>query len=158
MEKKKKYLSDEVALSKMQSYCAYQERCHVEVATKLRDLGVYGDRADVIIAKLIEDNFLNEERFAVSFARGKFRMKKWGKIRIKQELKMRQIPDYSIKKAMQAIDTEGGYLEVLKNMLISKLEEYIGDEQPQQKAANYALRKGFEGDLVWETLKNIKNN
>ena len=110
LEQKKKYYSQEAALLKLQSYCAYQERCHNEVMTKLRDLGVYGDKADEIVAQLITDNFLNEERFAVSYARGKFRIKRWGKIRIRQELKLRQIPEYSIKKAMAEIDAEGGYL------------------------------------------------
>jgi regulatory protein len=156
MEKKKKHISDEAALIKLQSYCAYQERCHQEVAAKLRDLGVYGERADAVISKLIEDGFLNEERFAIAYARGKFRMKQWGKIRIKQELKMRGIPDYCIKKGLEAIDTEGVYLEILKNMLISRLEEYKDDPQRIQRAAAYALRKGYEGELVWDLIEKIK--
>lgn len=143
-----------MALSKLQAYCAYQERCHQEVIAKLRDLGMFGDWADEIIAQLITDNFLNEERFAVSYARGKFRMKSWGKIRIRQELKMRQISDYSIKKAMQAIDTEGGYEETLRRLIQSKSKDYEGDTQSIQKLAAYALRKGFESELVWTVLKD----
>lgn len=164
MEQKKKYYSQEAALLKLQSYCAYQERCHNEVMTKLRDLGIFGDRADEIVAQLITDNFLNEERFAVSYARGKFRIKRWGKIRIRQELKLRQIPEYSIKKAMAEIDNEGcypetsgGYLETLKGIIRSKSKDYEGDAQRKQKLALYAMRKGFEPDLVWEVLK-IEND
>ena len=77
MTSKKKWLSTEEALLKMQQYCVYQDRCHQEVRSKLLDLGVYGDRLEEIIARLIAENFLNEERFARSFARGKFRMKQW---------------------------------------------------------------------------------
>lgn len=154
MEKKKKYHTKEAALMKLQAYCAYQERCHQEVNAKLRDLGVYGDTADEIISQLIADNFLNEERFAKSFARGKFRMKSWGKIRIRQELKMRQIPEYSIKKAMQEIDTEGGYIETLKNVIRLKSRDYEGDPQHIQKLAAHAMRKGFESELIWSVLKN----
>ncbi len=153
LEQKKKYYSQESALLKLQSYCAYQERCHNEVMAKLRDLGIYGDKADEIVAQLITDNFLNEERFAVSYARGKFRIKRWGKIRIRQELKLRQIPEYSIKKAMAVIDTEGGYLETLKDVIRSKSKDYEGDAQRKQKLALFAMRKGFEPDLVWEVLK-----
>ena len=89
MEAKKKYHTPEAALQKLQAYCAYQERCHQEVSAKLADLGMYGDKADEIISKLIENNFLNEERFAIAYARGKFRIKQWGKIRIRQGLKQR---------------------------------------------------------------------
>ena len=78
MEQKKKHITKEVALQKLQAYCAYQERCHSEVESKLYQLGIFGDAADAIIAQLIEDNFLNEERFAIAYARGKFQMKSWG--------------------------------------------------------------------------------
>ena len=157
LENNKKYYSKEVALQKLQSYCAYQERCHQEVTTKLYELGHRGDVADEIIAKLIQDNFLNEERFATAYARGKFRIKKWGKVRIKQELKMRQIPDYSIRKAMQAIDAEGTYLETLKSVIQLKSKDYEGDVQFKQKLAAHAMRRGFESDLVWEALKNVSD-
>ena len=148
----KKYYSQEAALLKLQSYCAYQERCHDEVMSKLFELGIYGEKADEIAAQLISDNFLNEERFAISYARGKFRIKRWGKVRIKQELKLRHIPEYSIRKALQAIDTEGGYVETLKTVIRSKSKDYEGDVQKKQKLAVHAMRKGFEPDLVWEVL------
>ena len=155
MEDKKKYHTPEVALQKLQAYCAYQERCHQEVTTKLADLGVYGDKADAIISQLITDNFLNEERFAIAYARGKFRIKHWGKIKIRQGLKQRYIPEFSIKKAMAAIDTEGGYFETLEKVITTKAKDYEGDKQKKQKLAHYAMQRGFESDLIWEFLKDF---
>jgi regulatory protein len=150
----KKYLGKDVALQKLQRYCAYQERCHQEVRQKLLDLGVYGDTLEEVILDLISDNFLNEERFAQSYARGKFRTKNWGRVRIQQELKQRQLTAYCIKKGLQEID-EQEYLGVLKVLLQKKLEEYApeGEFQAQAKAAQYALRRGFESDLIWQILK-----
>ncbi len=156
MEQQKKYISKEAALQKLQAYCAYQERCHQEVTAKLRDLGMYGDYADEIIAKLIVDNFLNEERFACAYARGKFRIKQWGKIRIRQELKARYIPEYSIKKAMLEIDNEGGYFETLENVIKTKSKDYANNFQKKQKLATYAMQRGFEAELVWEALANLE--
>lgn len=144
-----------MALQKLQAYCAYQERCHWEVNNKLRDLGIFGDTADTLIAQLIEDNFLNEERFAIAYARGKFRMKSWGKIRIQQELKMRHIPEYCIKQAMKALDTEGGYLETLERIIKQKGLEYSdNDPQKTSKLFAYAFRRGFESELIGQVLKH----
>jgi regulatory protein len=157
LEIKKKYYTKEAALQKLQAYCAYQERCHQEVTQKLYELGFRGDVADEITAKLIVDNFLNEERFAIAYARGKFRIKRWGKIRIRQDLKMRKIPEYSLKKAMQAIDDEGSYIETLETVIRLKSKDYEGDAQKKEKLAAHAMRKGFESDLIWETLKNWKD-
>ena len=157
MEQKKKHISKEIAVQKLQAYCAYQERCHSEVMTKLRDLGIFGDTADAVVAQLIEDNFLNEERFAIAYARGKFRMKSWGKMRIQQELKMRHIPDYSIAQAMKAVDTEGGYLETLERVLKQKSLEYTDDErQKTAKLYAYAFRRGFESELISDVLKRMR--
>jgi regulatory protein len=153
----KKFFTKEVALQKLQAYCAYQERCHSEVATKLRELGMVGDVADAITAQLIEDNFLNEERFAIAYARGKFRIKSWGKIRIRMELKTRHIPDYSIQQAMKAIDTEGGYLATLERIIRQKATEYEDtDRQKSQKLYAYALRRGFESEFIGDTLKRLR--
>ncbi len=155
MEQKKKYHTPEAALQKLQAYCAYQERCHQEVVAKLFDLGIYGENQDNIIAQLISENFLNEERFAIAYARGKFRIKQWGKIRIRQALKLRQIPEYSIKKAMQGIDTEGGYLETLTKVISTKAKDYEGDRQKKQKLAAFAMQRGFESELIWDILKDF---
>ena len=87
----------------MEYYCAYQERCHKEVVKKLQELGMINMAINTIVSKLIEDNYLNETRFAQSYVRGKFRIKKWGKIRIRKELKARDLSDYNIKKGLEEI-------------------------------------------------------
>jgi regulatory protein len=152
MEQKKRTLTTEQALQKLQALCAYQERCPQEVNQKLRDLGVFGEKAEKIIEKLEEDNFLSEKRFAIAYARGKFRIKGWGKIRIRQELKMRQISSEWIQQALAAVDTEGGYLEALEKILTQKISETNDPE----KAAALALRRGYEPDLVWKMIKEMR--
>ena len=142
------------ALKKLQRYCAYQDRCHAEVRSKLLDLGVYGDTLEQIMAELITDNFLNEERFARSYARGKFNIKRWGRIRITQELKKRKITDYCIRKAMEEIE-EGDYQKTL-HQLIEKKASQMEDPfsfQNKAKIAAFLIRRGFESKLVWEAIK-----
>lgn len=152
-----KWLTQEEALQKMQHYCAYQERCHQEVRTKLLELEVYGDRLEEVMLALIEEGFLNEERFARSFARGKFRLKQWGRIRILKELKTRQISEYCRRKALEEIDEEE-YLEALKGVLNKKLQQTGREQglyQQKQKAVRYALSRGFEPELAWKLLDEI---
>lgn len=151
---KKKYISQEEALDKLERYCAYQDRCHQEVRQKLYDLGVYGDVANEIIADLITENFLNEERFARSYARGKFRMKKWGKFRITLELKKRNISPYCIKKAMEELE-EFDYDDTLFKLLEKKhaLIREPDAFKKRGKLAKYAIGKGYESKLVWEMVK-----
>ncbi len=155
-KQQKKYVSKEDALDKLQRYCVYQDRCHQEVRSKLLDLGIYGDDLEEIIIDLIGDNFLNEERFARSFARGKFRMKRWGRMRIQQELKKRQISDYCRRKAMEEIE-EADYYEVLTNLLEKKLSitKATNEYQRKSKTGAYAIGRGFESHLVWEILKTL---
>ncbi|MBK7475006.1 MAG: RecX family transcriptional regulator [Haliscomenobacter sp.] len=153
----KKYISRDEALLRMQRYCAYQDRCHQEARRKLLDLGIYGDDLEEIMAQLVEEKFLDEERFARAFARGKFQIKSWGRIKILQELKARQISAYCQRKALEEIDEEA-YRQRLDQFLKSKLTEGAGglsDFEQQQKAAQFALRRGFEPELVWETLRQI---
>ena len=154
-----KWLTPEEALSKMQRYCAYQDRCHQEVRSKLLELEVYGERLEQVMALLIEEGFLNEERFARSFARGKFRIKQWGRIRIRKELKGRQVSEYCIRKAMEEIE-ETDYLDTLRSMLQKKLEFESGSDvfKQKQKAARYALGRGFESTLVWAILEELLGN
>ncbi|MCB0570606.1 MAG: RecX family transcriptional regulator [Phaeodactylibacter sp.] len=151
-----KWLTREEALAKMQRYCAYQDRCHQEVRSKLLELEVYGERLEEIMGQLIEEGFLNEERFARSFARGKFRIKQWGRNRIRRELKARQVSDYCIRKGLEEID-ETEYLETLRALLQKKLEN--GGEgalaQQKQKAVRYALSRGFEAELAWPMLEEL---
>ena len=103
----KKQLTKEQALQKLKHYCGYQERSHAEVKAKLYELGVRKADHDEIISTLIEEDYLNEERFAMAFARGKFRMKQWGRIKIKYELKQKQVSEYCIKKAFKEINEDG---------------------------------------------------
>ena len=146
----------DIALKKLQKYCAYQDRCHQEVRAKLLSLKIYGDDLEEIMTELISDNFLNEERFARSFARGKFRIKKWGKIKIEQALKQRTISSYCIQQAMQEIDEEG-YVEGLKALIEKKknTEKEENKFKLKNKLAQYAIRRGFETQLVWQILNEI---
>ncbi|WMX15185.1 regulatory protein RecX [Aureispira sp. CCB-E] len=153
----KKYISYDQARSKLQAFCAYQERCHKEVRSKLLDLGIYGDDVDAIIADLIEDNFLNELRYAIAFAGGKFRIKKWGKHRIIRELKLNQVSAYSIKKAIQSELPDEDYLETLEQV-IQKRNRLLKEPnlyKRKQKIAKYVIDKGFESPLVWETIHRL---
>lgn len=142
------YLSKEQALQKLKHYCAYQERCHSEVKEKLYQLGVWKKDHDEIMATLIEENYLNEERFAIAFAGGKFRIKHWGRVKIKYELKQKQVSDYCIKKALQQMDEEE-YLSVL-NKLAKEKYAALKNEQyliRKKKTMDYLLAKGFEPEL-----------
>jgi len=141
------------AIEKMKKYCAYQERCQSEVRQKLYGFGLNNDEIENALCSLIEQNFISEERFAKTFARGKFRQKKWGKVKIKQHLKQKQISDYCIKTALEEIDTED-YLATL-DLVLSKKEELLNEENDfikKQKIAKHAINKGFENDLVWNYL------
>ena len=145
----KKYLTKEQALQKLKHYCAYQERCHSEVKEKLYNLGVWKNEHDEIIATLIEENYLNEERFAIAFASGRFRIKQWGRIKIKYELKQKQVSDYSIKKALKQID-EADYLKVLNKLAKEKYASLKNEQYliRKKKTIDYLIGKGFEMELV----------
>jgi regulatory protein len=154
----KKYLTKAQALKKLQRYCAYQDRCHSEVRSKLIELGVYGDTLEEVMAELIVDRFLDEERFARSYVRGKFRLKKWGRIRIKQELRLRKISAYCTKKGLEEIEEEE-YLACLRAILEKKIKDYArkdDDFTAHQKAAVYANGRGYEYSLIWEILREIR--
>ncbi|RMG87637.1 MAG: RecX family transcriptional regulator [Bacteroidetes bacterium] len=145
-----------MALRRLQKYCAYQDRCHREVRSKLLELGIYGDDLEDIIVELIREDFLNEERFARSFARGKFRFKKWGRIRIVRELKLRDISAYCLKKALDEIDEAEYRRELTK--LIDKKAGYVRVKdvfKKRKKLADFAIGKGFEPALVWEAVKEV---
>lgn len=156
-EKKKKKFTPAQAILKGEAYCAYQERCQQEVRDKLYEWGLFPDEVEGIIAKLISDNFLNEERFAKAYAGGKFRIKKWGRIKIKLELKKRKISDYCIKQAMKEIN-EDAYYETLKQLIEKKSKDIKGGKEHIRdlKIANYIASRGFENDLIWEAIKELK--
>ncbi|MBT8190727.1 MAG: RecX family transcriptional regulator [Saprospiraceae bacterium] len=147
----------EKALDRMKRYCAYQDRCHLEVSRKLYDIGIYGDDKDQVMAELIEQNFLNEERFAKSFARGKFRMKKWGRNKILNGLQERQISDYCIRKGLKEIE-EDEYIRVLKEILISQIRKYNGENAliAKDKAIKYASKRGYEAPIIFAIVKEIE--
>lgn len=150
------YIDVETARKKLEQYCAYQERCHKEVVQKLRLLGMQQQASDHIIAHLIANNYLNEERFAVAFARGKHRIKNWGKIRIEQELKMREISKYNINKAIKLLDEED-YLENFEKAAVKKWIDIREKDlsKKKQKWTAYFLRKGFEYNLIYDKLNEL---
>lgn len=143
-------------LKAIQRYCAYQERCHSEVRNKLLELGFRGPDLEEAIASLIADDFLNEERFARSYTRGKFRIKHWGRRKIVQELKKKKVSEYCIRKGLLEINEED-YFDILKS-LSEKKEAELGSEKNiwirKQKVQRYLLQKGYEPDLVSELLRS----
>ncbi|MGW9684270.1 regulatory protein RecX [Flagellimonas sp. 2504JD1-5] len=144
------------AKKKMERYCAYQDRCHKEVLGKLRDMRMIPEAIDQIMAHLIQENYLNEERFAKSFARGKFSIKKWGKNRIVNELKQRQISVFNIKIALKEIDEED-YLNTLDQLALKRLSQIqeTNVQKKKKKLADYLLYRGWESNLVYEKLKEL---
>lgn len=152
----KKPLTKEQALQKLKHYCGYQERSHAEVKEKLFALGVWKKDHDEIIASLIEENYLNEERFAIAFAGGKFRMKQWGRVKIKYELKQKKVSEYSIKKAMKQID-EQEYRSTLKKLAEEKYKSLKSEQYlvRRKKTTDYLMQKGYENDLVREAVEQL---
>ena len=151
----KTFTFDEI-LRKAESYCAYQERCHTEVIQKLKTFSSSETVIDNAVVHLIEHNFLNEERFACSYARGKHRIKHWGRIRIVRELKARSISKYNIDKALKEIDPEE-YTTNFNN-LSERIWESITEPNRQKKKkkfCDYLLRKGFETSLIYEKLQDL---
>jgi regulatory protein len=141
------------ALARMQDWCAYQERCQQEVRDKLYEYGLKEEDVENVISKLIADNFVNEERFAKAYAGGKFRIKKWGRIKIKTGLKSKRISEYCIKSAMKEID-EAEYRKTLAQLLESK-ERTLSEKnaiRKKFKLLSYAAAKGYEKELIMEIL------
>ncbi len=146
-----------LALPKLKQYCAYQERCHSEVKEKLAGYGVYGDDAAEIISKLIEENYLNEERFAIHFAGGRFRVKQWGRVKIRYELKQKLVSEYCIKKALKSIDPDD-YEITLQKLAEQKLKTLKGEKNifiKKRKLQDFLLQRGFETDLIREVVKKV---
>ena len=144
------------ALQKIEYFCSYQERCHEEVVTKLRSMKMDSEEIDRIMVHLLTENFLNEERFACSFARGKHRIKHWGKIRISNELKFKKITQSLINKALQEISADE-YLDTF-HTLAERHWASIRETnalKKQKKFCDYLLRKGFESNLVYDKVKAL---
>lgn len=143
---------------KIASYCVYQERCQQEDRNKLYSYELFSVQVDELLAWLITENFVNEERFAKTFAGGKFRIKKWGKFKITQALKQKDISDYCIRKGLAEID-ETNYQETIHLLLKKKLSELtpksLNPYQLKDKASKFVISKGFEPNLVWDVLNKL---
>ncbi|MFD1062420.1 regulatory protein RecX [Winogradskyella litorisediminis] len=153
----KTYSVDE-AQKLLENYCAYQERCHKDVKEKLVKMRMIPEAIDTIVVHLIEQNYLNEERFAKAFARGKFRIKKWGKNRIVRELKFRQISKYSIDSALLEIDLDD-YHKTLDELTVKRIAQVKETNlyKKKKKVADYLLYRGWESNLVYEKLNELLN-
>src|SRR5688572_6054369 len=152
----KKFLTKEEALQKLRHYCGYQERSHSEAQQKLWDLGVRRAEHDEIISSLIEDNYLNEERFARQFAGGKFRLKDWGRKKIYYALKEKKVSEYNIKKALKEIDEED-YQKTLNNLAEKKYASLKGEQylMRKKKTIDFLLQRGFESELVIKAVNKL---
>lgn len=157
MQFRRQQLSLEKALQKARHYCAYQERCHLEVKEKLYSFGLRKNDVEDALSRLIEENYLNEERFAVQFAGGRFRMKQWGRVRIRYELKQKQVGEYCIKKALASID-EGEYDRTLTKLARDKWEslETVTDTFNRwQKVQSFLIQKGYEPENIRVVLNDL---
>lgn len=152
----KKRLSPVEALAKIQRYCAYQERSHKEVKSKLYDYGLYATQVEEIISQLITDGFLNEERFAKAYAGGKFRIKKWGKLKIKNELEFLGLTKNCINRGLKEIES-ADYTKTLKVLIKKKSTELTEENRfkKRDKVARFVIGKGYEPELVWEYVKDL---
>lgn len=156
-ESKPKIFSREQARLKAEVFCAYQERSQSEIRNKLYEWGLHQKDVEEIITELIGENFLNEERFAMAYALGKFRIKGWGKLKIKQGLKLKGVPDKMIRKVLNAIDSED-YMDRLR-LILEKKSDLITEKDPYKRRyllTRYAAGKGYEQDLISDLLINNK--
>jgi len=148
--------SDQSSFQKAKRYCAYQERSQQEVRDKLYEWGLHRAEVEQIIAQLISENYLNEQRFAEAFAGGKFRMKSWGRLKIRQALEVKRVSRPCINEALGKLD-EKEY-EATLNKLISEKTKTMKEKNPFKKkyqVARHAISKGYEPELVWEMLKQV---
>lgn len=150
--------SKEQALQKLRHYCSYQERCHQEVKEKLYGYGLRKEAVEQLLSQLIEEDYLNEERFAIQFAGGKFRMKQWGKMKIVQALRERRVSQYCINKALKEIEGES-YEKALTKLADKKwatLQKESSMLTRMQKTKMYLLQRGFEAAQVQQELKRLR--
>ncbi len=155
-KKKKPRLTPKEAKLKAANYCAYQERSQKEVRNKLYEYGLYRDEVEEVLTNLIIDGFINEERFAKALAGGKFRIKKWGRNRIRLALKEHNISDYCIKKGLAEIE-EDEYQNALE-ALIAKASDQSPETnifKKRDKISRNLIYKGFEPELVWKAVKEL---
>jgi regulatory protein len=153
----RKQLTKQQALQKIRHYCSYQERSHKEVKEKLYSFGLYKKDVEEIITELIENNYLNEERFATQFAGGKFRLKQWGRKKIQYELQQKGVSPYCIKKGLKEID-EAEYLKTLLKLTTAKWNNLAHEQylNRQAKTHAYLLQKGFEPSLISQAIQQVR--
>ncbi len=149
-------LSPQESLAKIYRYCAYQERSHQEVKNKLFEYGLYSGEVDELLARLITEGFLNEERFAKAFSGGKFRIKKWGRIKIQRALAHRGLTENCIARGIKEIDASD-YIKALKEVIQKKANQFEEQNRfkKRDKIARFAIAKGYEPELVWEEVKAL---
>src|SRR5690554_2575557 len=155
MKSSKSYTLEE-AKRTLENYCAYQERCHKEVAQKLRDMRMIPEAIDIVVVHLLEQNLINETRFAKTYVRGKFRVKKWGRKRLEIELKKREISTFNIKEAFKEIP-DVDYLNTFHE-LAEKKAATIKESNPfkkKKKLADYLLYRGWESHLVYDKVNEL---
>ena len=144
------------ATKKLEHYCAYQERCHKEVILKLKSMNMIPEAIDAIVVHLLEHNFLNEERFAKTYARGKFRIKKWGKRRLTLELKKKDISKYNVNQALREIDNDE-YIGVFNDLAEKKANSIKESNsfKKKKKLVDYLLYRGWESHLVYDKANEL---
>ncbi|MDB0027004.1 RecX family transcriptional regulator [Flavobacteriales bacterium] len=146
-----------IAIERLKNYCALQDRCQWNVTQKMKEWGLLEMTQNHILEILIQEKYVDEERFAQSFCRGKFIIKKWGKVKITKELKKKKISDICIKKGLEEIDlTE--YDLLLENLLIKK-NDTLRDKNHftrKSKLARFLIQRGFEGNLVWDKIRELR--
>lgn len=154
MEKKLIKLTPAQAKERIYSFCAYQERTHQEVKNKLYGYGLYRDDVEELLSHLIEEKFLNEERFAKTYVGGKFRIKGWGRQKITNALEGKGVTSNCIRIGLKEID-EKDYLYTLKTILKKKIATIESENVfvIRDKAGRYAISRGYEPELVWREIK-----
>jgi len=153
----RKNIGAEKALQKIKHFCSYQERSQQEVKEKLYSFGLYKADVELLLSQMIEENYLNEERFAVAFAGGRFRIKKWGRIKIGNELKQRRISEYCIKRGLASID-EKEYMNTLQKLFEKKQESLKAEKNSsikKQKTWSFLMQRGFEPQLISEIINEM---
>ena len=154
--KTNKITDEKLAYTKAEHFCAYQERSQQEVRDRLYEWGLWPEAVEGIISSLIAENFINEERFAEVYAKSKFNQKGWGKLKIKQGLKFKRIPEVLIKKALLGI-ADDDYLKSLQNVLLKKVPAIMERDtfKRKYKLHHYALSRGYESDLITDVMREM---
>lgn len=153
----RKSIGAEKALQKIKHFCSYQERTHQEVKDKLYTYGLYKEDVEMLLSQMIEEGYLNEERYAIAFAGGRFRIKNWGRVKIRYELKQRRISEYCIKKGIASID-EKDYMKMLEKLFEAKKATLRSEKNifiKKQKIQSFLMQRGFEPQLISVLLQKM---